>query len=212
MFKDPQTTPDSKYRVPFSTPPLYTIFSGFTFITVSLQSAQSHWAVCVCVCVWFHPPPLCTAFLHFFFLLQQLIPRSSYLWMNERTVRQCSARVVSLLFWCVCVCLRYALEGISWIVCVCVYAGVWIWLQLQCESLIQQRADCSTSIVWQNGSFLCFYSSARRSVCTKPSVNSLDVYVFWRGCVSASFWILLFKVQLWQKAQKRMLLIPCSLF
>lgn len=122
-----------------------TSFCGFTFITVNLQSAQSLWVLCVCVCVCF--PLLSVLFSSASFLLfHWLWPLSSYLWMNECTIK-CWARVASLLFcldMCVfvCVCVTLSKESLVGSVCVCSYsclnqtaAPVWVtdpvvsWLQ-----------------------------------------------------------------------------------
>lgn len=109
----------------------YQLSPDFTFITVSLQSAQTHWDLCVCACVCVYSPLLSVLFssgpsLHPF----PLLPLFSYLWMNECTIKSW-ALVASLLFslW---VCVTLSKESLTDCACVCV--------------CVRFESDCSSSV------------------------------------------------------------------
>ena len=119
----------------FSTPP--STFSSFRCFTYQLSWFYIHYCqpavssdtlscMCMCVsvsvsvCVFSIPPVLFSSAT--FFLYHQLLPLSSYLQMNECTIK-CWARVVSLLC-CQCVCLCVS---VCVCVCLCVVVCVSVW-------------------------------------------------------------------------------------
>lgn len=175
-----------------------TSFPGFTFITVSLQSAQTHWALRACVCVCFiYPHPLSALFSPAsFFLFHQLMPLSSYLWMNERTIQH-SARVVSKL---VSVCVLLSRRTLSQTLCVCLYsclnltaAPVWVtdpavsWLQY-----FYCLAARLISMLFLHSSSVCTHEAKRRlRMCTSSSFCRYTAWnaacVFWAFSLSFFF-------------------------
>lgn len=84
------------------------------------------------------------------------------------------AAVLSVHVW---VCLTLSKESLTDCVWVCV-CTVWIWLQLQCESLIQYWADCSTSIVWQHGFMHTDWEAKEWKHTNEPNVCFVSVFTF----------------------------------
>lgn len=195
-FKDVHIQHSSLYALPFHSF-TYQLSWFYIYYCQPAVSSDTLSSPCVCVCVCFiYPHPLSALFSPAsFFLFHQLMPLSSYLWMNERTIQH-SARVVSKL---VSVCVLLSRRTLSQTLCVCLYsclnltaAPVWVtdpavsWLQY-----FYCLAARLISMLFLHSSSVCTHEAKRRlRMCTS---SSFCRYTAWNAaCVFWAFSLFFF--------------------